>query len=300
MPDKLLHVFRNTPFGRETLMQSAYFCRRIGAEMSIYIAKQPQFLMYFEFGVVTVDLDRAFLRAPETAREHASEIVDAFSVPYGFFEPSRFTLPDLPDLPAHWDYMCCPRSISDLSSKIGLGHIGSRVRSIVQRARFPVLIPAAAFKQWQSVVCFYGGSANALVALQCARRLSQLCAAPLRVFTQSEGEDQKREEKEKEEEKRGDQKREKEEKKRAEKESYEEGLRNLSLLESIEAGETEWLYFEGGDFRENLYAIPHDALVVIGAYGHGVAKDLFFGSKMELIQTVLPNPMLIVGPGCSR
>ena len=270
MQDKLLHVFRNTPFGRETLMQSAYFCRRIGAALSIYIAEYPQFLMYFHHGVVTVDLDRSFLRAPETAREHASEIADAFSVPHEFFEPDRFTVPELPDLPVDCDYMCCPRSISDLSSKIGLGYIGSRVRSIVQKARFPVLIPAAAFKEWNSVVCFFGGSANALVALQRARHLSELSDTPMRVFTQAE----------------------------RERESYEEGLRNISVLEAIEAGETEWLYFEDGDFRDNLYAIPHDALVVVGAYGHGVAKELFFGSKMELIQTVLPNPMMIVGPGC--
>jgi nucleotide-binding universal stress UspA family protein len=82
------------------------------------------------------------------------------------------------------------------------------------------------------------------------------------------------------------------------KQFYEQGLRSVSVLESVEAGDADWLYFEAGDLRENLYAVSHDALVVVGAYGHGVAKELFFGSKMELIQTVLPNPMLIVGPGC--
>jgi nucleotide-binding universal stress UspA family protein len=270
MTGQLLHVFRNTPFGRETLMQSAFFCQRIGGELSIYIPQYPQFLMYFDYGVVTVDLDRSFLRAPETARAHASEIASSFSVSHRFFEPSRFTVPELPDLPVDYSYMCCPRSISDLSSKIGLGHIGSRVRSIVQKAGFPVLVPSSAFKQWNSIVCFFGGSANALVALQCARGLSELSATPMRIFTQAE----------------------------ETKPFYEQGLQSISVLESIEAGDTEWLYFEAGDLRENLYAVPHDALVVVGAYGHGVARELFFGSKMELIQTVLPNPMLIVGPGC--
>ena len=144
------------------------------------------------------------------------------------------------------------------------------MRSIVQRARFPVFIPSAAFKEWNNIVCFFGGSANALIALQCARSLSKLSATPTRLFTQAEDT----------------------------KQCYEQGLRDVSALESVEAGDTEWLYFEAGDLRENLYAVPHDALVVVGAYGHGVARELFFGSKMELIQTVLPNPMLIVGPGC--
>ena len=270
MENELLHVFRNTPFGRETLMQSAYFCKRAGLAMEIYLPLHSQFLMYFEHGVVTVDLDRAFLRSPETAREHASEIVDAFSIPYGFFEPTRFMVPDLPDLSVNYGYMCCPRSISDLSSKIGLGHIGSRVRAIVQKAGFPVLIPAAAFKQWNSIVCFFGGSANASVALRCARHLSERSATPLRIFTQAE----------------------------ETKESYRDGLEEGSVLQDIATDRTEWLYFEGGEFRENLYAVPYDALVVVGAYGHGVARDLFFGSKMETIQTVLPNPLLIVGPNC--
>jgi hypothetical protein len=83
------------------------------------------------------------------------------------------------------------------------------------------------------------------------------------------------------------------------KQFYEQELRYISVLKLVEAGDTEWLWFEAGDLRENLYAVLHDGLVVVGAYGHGVAKQLFFGSKMELIQTMRPNPMLIVEPGCS-
>jgi nucleotide-binding universal stress UspA family protein len=251
-------------------MQSAYFCKQIGLAMEIYLPRHPQFLMYFEHGVVTVDLDRAFLRSPETAKEHASDIVEAFSIPYGFFEPKRFIAPDLPDLPVDYGYMCCPRSISDLSSKIGLGYIGSRVRSIVQKASFPVLIPSAALKQWNSIVCFFGGSANASNAVRRARHLSERSETPMRIFTQAE-------------------------KKR---EFYEDALRSAFARESVEPELAEWLYFEGGDMEENLYAVPSDALVVVGAYGHGVARDLFFGSKMEMIQTMLPNPLLVVGPDC--
>ena len=41
-----------------------------------------------------------------------------------------------------------------------------------------------------------------------------------------------------------------------------------------------------------------DALVILGAYGHGLISQLAFGSKIELIQTVLPDSMLIVGSYC--
>jgi hypothetical protein len=271
MRNHLLHVFRNTPFGRETLMQSAFFCQRVGLEMGIYIPRHPQFLMYLEHGIVTVELDRAFLHAPRTAHAHVSEILGAFSVEFQFVEPKGFTAADLPDLPVDFDYMCCPRSISDLSSKIGLGHIGSRVRAIAQAARFPVFIPAAAHKEWNRIVCFFGGSRNASLALRCGRNLSKRSKTPALIFTQAE----------------------------SERDSYEDGLRSAGMLEDVRAGEAEWLYFDQGDFDENLYAVPHDALIVVGAYGHGIARDLFFGSKMETIQTVLPNPLLIVGPSCA-
>jgi len=270
MRNRLLHVFRNTPFGRETLMQSALFCQRVGLEMEVYVPRHPQFIMYFENGIVTVDLDRAFLHDPGTAHAHVSEILEAFSIGHRFLEPTGFTASDLPDLPVDFDYMCCPRSISDLSSKIGLGHIGSRVRAIAQGARFPVFIPAAAFKEWSRIVCFFGGSANATLALRCARELSRRSNTPVSIFTQGE----------------------------EKKSFYEDGLRSTSAMKDVERRDVEWLYFDGGGFSENLYAVPHDALIVVGAYGHGIAKDLLFGSKMETIQTVLPNPLLIVGPSC--
>lgn len=48
-----------------------------------------------------------------------------------------------------------------------------------------------------------------------------------------------------------------------------------------------------------LYDVPHDALVVLGAYGHGMIKDILMGSKMEQIQSTVTNNLLITGPNCS-
>ena len=267
MPFELLHIFRNTPFGRETLMQSAFFCQQMRMPIDIYVPRESQCLMYFEHGVVTVDLDRSYLRSPDSAHGHAREILERIGIEHSFFEASRFTA-GLPDLRSDYAFMSCPRSISDLSTKIGLGHIGSRVRAIVKQAPFPVLIPATAFKQWNRVVCFFGGSANALIALRCAREISRRSETRLTIFTEVEGK----------------------------RDAYQRQLEQEGLAEDLEEGRVEWLCFEAGDLREDLYAVDSDALAVAGAHGHGVARDLVFGSKLEAIQSELPNPMVIVGP----
>ncbi|MBW1741300.1 MAG: universal stress protein [Deltaproteobacteria bacterium] len=267
MKPQLLHVFRNTPFGRETLLESAYFCKTIDIELVIYIPKTSKFLMYFENDVVQVDLDSSYLTSPETAVEHATSIVRSSGLDPLFFEPKDFTASTLPDIPTHFDYMCCPRSIVDLSSKIGLGYIGPRVRRIVQNAPFPVYIPNPVFKEWKSLAVFFGGSSNAVKALRVGMKISKLSDYPLRVFTQLEGKS---------------------------KAVYEQVIKENGLEEAVE----NWTIFDTKDFKEDLYEVPHDALVVVGAYGHGLIKELAFGSKMELIQTVLPNSMLLVGPYC--
>ena len=117
---------------------------------------------------------------------------------------------------------------------------------------------------------FFGGSANAINAFRLGKRISELSGFPLMLFTQKERPYSKLD--------------------------YEKILKENMLFDEIEKDKVEWLFFEKGKFEENLYDVPHDALVVVGAYGHGLIKELFFGSKMEEIQTVLPNNMLIVGP----
>ena len=267
---QLLHIFRNTPLGRELLLQSAYFCRTLGVLPVIYVPRYMKFLMYFENDVVQVDLDGSYLRAPDTAREHATEVVGNQELPEPkFLEPKNFTASTLPDLPVNFDFMCCPRTISDLSSKIGLGYIGPRVRRIIRSARFPVLIGCSVFKPWQSITVFFGGSANAIKALRLGFRLARLTGFPLDVFTQ-EG--------------------------RRDRRYYEGVIEKENLGPEMDQHVREWQIYDSGDFIDNMYDVPHDALVVAGAYGHGVIKDVFFGSTLEKIQTHLPNNLLIVGP----
>jgi len=267
---QLLHIFRNTPLGRELLLQSTYFCSSLNILPVLYVPQYMKFLMYFENDVVQVDLDGSYLRAPATARDHALEVVRSQGLPDPkFLEPKNFTASTLPDLPVNFDFMTCPRSVSDLSSKIGLGYIGPRVRRIIHAARFPVLIGAAVYKPWQSIAVFFGGSANALKALRLGFRLSRLSGMPVDVFTQ-EGKRKKR--------------------------YYEEVIEKENLGPEMDQYVRQWRIYDSGDFIENIYDVAHDALVVAGAYGHGLIKDVLFGSTLEKIQTHLPNQLLIVGP----
>lgn len=269
MYSQLFHIFRNTPLGRETLLQSLYFCRQIGATPVVYIPRHTKFLMYFDNDVVQIDLDESYLIDPDTARAHAEELVAAADLQPRFLKPKNYTASTLPDIPTNFDFMCCPRSISDLSSKIGLGYIGPRVRRIVTSARFPVLITSPVYKPWESIAVFFGGSANALSALKLGLRIHRQTGMTLRMFTQAE---------------------------KRSRADYETIIRDNGLAEEMEKALTEWVFFEGGEFESNLYQVPHNALGIMGAYGHGLIRDLVFGSKMEKIQSTISNNFLVVGP----
>jgi nucleotide-binding universal stress UspA family protein len=169
--------------------------------------------------------------------------------------------------------MCCPRSISDLSSKIGLGYIGPRVRRIVRSARFPVLITSPAFKSWKRIAVLFGGSTNAVKALRLGLAIQRRTRLPLDIYTQME--------------------------KDYGRQDYEGVLDESGLRADVQKRVHHWQFFEDGEFAQNLYEIPHDALVVLGAYGHGLIRDFVFGSKMETIQSEISNNLLIAGPCCS-
>lgn len=269
MEHRLFHIFRNSPLGRESLLQSIYFCSKVGASPIIYIPEHTKLLMYFDNDVVQIDLDNSYLSSPETAVKHATELIEQEGMKARFLEPKHFTASTLPDIQTNFDFMCCPRTISDLSSKIGLGYIGPRVRRIVESARFPIILTSPVFKKWKSIAVFFGGSANAMNALKLGFRINRNSGLPLDVFTYVG---------------------------KTSRESYEKSVEDENLEKEMDLYVNKWHFFENGSFEDNLYEIPHDALVILGAYGHGLIKSLVFGSKMETIQSTITNNLLIVGP----
>ncbi len=270
MNSRLMHVFHNTPFGREAFLQSIYFCEKTGLGLKVYIPEHSQFAMSFQGESVTVDLDKSFLGSAETARRHARELLGPAGVEASFLEPEGDTGSSFPDIPADFSLMSCPRPVSDLSTKTGSGHhIGRKVRALINGAPFPVLIPTPVYKQWKHILVFFGGSANALSAVQLGMKLQLMSGQPLKLFTYAE---------------------------KKPRSCYEEILEEHHLLSEIKSGHVEWIYAEKGPLREALYNVSHEALIVAGASRHGFVKDLMFGNIMEEMQTTLPNNMVVVGP----
>jgi nucleotide-binding universal stress UspA family protein len=271
MEDRLLHVFRNTPFGRETLLQSYYFCKILGVTPHIYIPVTTQFLLYFDHDAVQVDLDGSYLTAPQSAQDHAELLARQSGVKPAYMVPKNYTASQLPDIPTNFNYMACPRTISDLSAKLGLGYIGPKVRRIVKSATFPVMLSGMVFKPWKSIMVFYGGSQNANKALRWGLHLQHLSGYPLDMFTYTRNHD---------------------------KDYFKQQLQDAGLRDAVRENVRTWHETSDGAFEENLYVVPHDAILVVGAYGHGLVKELLFGSKLETLQAWMPNNMLIIGPNC--
>lgn len=269
MEERLLHVFRNTPLGRETLLQSLYFCNILKAGLYIYVPEATQFLMYFDHDAVQVDLDKSYLTSPDTAVANATALAEEAGLKPNFLVPKNFTASQLPDIPTNFNYMCCPRSITDLSSKIGLGYIGPKVRRIIKSSSFPVLLTGSVFKAWKSMAVFYGGSRNANNALSWGLHLAKTSGLPVDIVTHTE---------------------------RRSNDYFDHQLETAGLLEPVKQQVRHWHKIRKGKFEGHLYTVPHDALLVVGAYGHGLIKDILFGSKMETIQSLMPNNMLLVGP----
>jgi len=267
MHANLFHVLRNTPLGRETLMQSLYFCRTLDVGLTLYVPDAVRFMMYFDQDAVQVDLDRSYLNDPGTATERALALAAEAGMKPRLLKPKNRTASDLPDIPTHFAFMCCPRSVSDLSSKIGLGYIGPKVRRIIRSSDFPVLLTSPVFKPWTSVAVLFGGSDSALNALRSGIQVAKRSGFPLDLFIQLEHDAG----------------------------YHEQRIREAGLEKTVARYCRHRYQFADGEFAHNLYDLPHDALVLSGAYGHGLIKNMLFGSKVESTQATLTNNMLVSG-----
>jgi len=272
MTTTMLHIFRNSPLGRENLMQSAYFCKQQpGMSLAVYVPQVTRFTLSPGDDLAMVDLDESYIRYPTTARRHVKAVLADFDCPFEFHTPSKHDKSQMPHLKGLWAMMACPRVITEQSSRIGLGHLGPKVRSLAKLSRFPIFIPSMSFKAWTSVRAFFGGSPLGAIVVKAAMAVARLARVPLIVHTQLDGTTRK---------------------------ECEKSLSAVGILDAMSGGDIQWRTYEEGTLDENLYAVPHDSLVLAGAAGHQLIRELVFGSKLEVIQTTLPNPLIIIGPEC--
>lgn len=233
-----LHIYRNTPYGRENLLHSIYFCRQLDLVLNIYIPVMKKMLMYFRHGAVEVELDASYISHAETAEASVKAILAENEGNADFVTPAAYTGSNLPDLSTDFDFMACPRIISDLSSKISLGHIGSKVRDILLHAPFPVFIPSQVFKKWKRIVVMFGGSSNGVKAMRLAIKAARIAGMTLDVITMQENDQPKF--------------------------HYEAVIKDRHLWPDLEEVMKNWYFFENGSFAENQMIVPHDAMIVMG------------------------------------
>ena len=77
---------------------------------------------------------------------------------------------------------------------------------------------------------------------------------------------------------------------------YEQRIREAGLEKPLAQCCRDRYQFADGEFANNLYELPHDTLILSGAYGHGLIKNILFGSKVEIAQATLTNSVLVSGP----
>jgi hypothetical protein len=266
----MFHIFRNSPLGRENLLQSAYFCQRVGGlTLTVFIPDYTQCVMYCSDAIVTVELDASYTLSRETAVKHADKILHDMKLDYSFFIPASFTANELPDIPSDWSVMACPRVISRNVSRIGLGRIGSKVRSLVRHVSFPVFIPCACFKPWKRVCTLCGDSDLGANVVRQSLRLSEKAGVPMTLCTQ---------------------------KRRNSRNDIEAKIRRAGLESDLERANVEWRFCEEESLEESLYAVPSDSLVVVVGAGETLMREVILGSQLETVQKALPNPLLVVGP----
>lgn len=268
MNKNLFHVYRNTSMGRETYLHSLYFCKMLNIGLTVYIPASTHFSLDLDSEMIRIDLDESYLTAPESAPDRVQKLAALDGIDVTIFYPEPSPGSGLSGSRQDFSFMTCPRSISDLSSKIGLGFIGAKVRRIIHSAGFPVLITSPVFKPWENITVLFGGSNNSINALRLGLYIARHTGLPLNMITYLE----------------------------KDLSFYQKAIAEAVLTQEVNQSVACWYQFQDGSLEEHLYAVPHDSLVVVGAYGHGGIKALLFGSKMEKIQTTLTNNLLIVGP----
>jgi len=268
MVHKIFHVWRNTPFGRETLRQTVFFAQRLGVQVELIQPRTSKCLLDFGGELISLSLDASYLRSPGTARVEAERLLEDKQLNWKWNESSALAAEDLPVYSIDADYLACPRVMSERSTRIGLGQIGAGVRHIVHKARSPILIPAPVFRPWSRIVSFFGGSAASVEATRLAGSVAHAAGVPLTVFSYVKpGAPHERE----------------------------------ALEQAVEAlrpdlPECDWIVSDSSALEEALMDVPTDSLLVLGAYGHGLIKKRLFGGFAETVQSVVPAPLFIVGP----
>lgn len=264
---RVFHVFQNTPLGRENLLGAVHLCRVTGAQLHLFKPLEPRFTIQLADELVEVPLDGTYLESPETVDQHVDGLVSGAGLRYRWVEPAHRLASTMPVVLAEFEILACSRSFSDPPSRLAPGQLGSHIRRLIKTGRFPVLILSATALEWDRLTVFFGGSQHALKALAWARTIAAAAGFDYTVFTEQEN---------------------------GAVDKAEAVLAEAGWLEEVRP---RWQIIPAGTFASSLWGVPRTSLVVAGAFGQGALKARLFGSRVEMLQSQLPNPLLLVGPG---
>ena len=262
----VLHVFRNTPLGKETLRQAADFTKKINGNLFVYMPEFERFMIYFDFSSVEIKLDESYLYSPETAVANMKKVLDDLDFGAKFVHVKTKTGSNLPDVENEFDIISLPRVMAESKSGIISSGLGSAVKNLIKASSAPAIVGPGRFAKWSHIQVFFGGSVHSVKALRWALVLSRQINCPLYVSTFLEGKKDR---------------------------DYYEDLLKEEGLKSREF--TDWAFFSQKSMIEVLNETPRDALLVMGAYGHHPIRARFFGSKTEMVIKNNANLLMFVG-----
>ncbi|NOZ78601.1 MAG: hypothetical protein GXP48_05370 [Acidobacteria bacterium] len=267
---RVLHVFRNTPVGRETLLGALHLCSMTGMQLYLYRPEVPRFTLQFEDELIEVPLDASYVQDHRTAKRHAEELCAGKRSTIHWIKTHHQLASTLPVIPDDFDLMTCPHSLAGQGHERGGGIVGSRVRRLIRTAPHPVIILPAPLVEWDQITVFFEGSSHAVCALAWARALAKAAGMTYQVFTQDEGHAVAR---------------------------ASQALESNGWLKEVQQ---RWRILPKGPFENNLWEVPRTSLVVAGAFGSSGVKARLFGSRTEMLLSQLVNPFFLVGPNARK
>jgi len=265
----IFHIYRNTPLGRETLLQAADFTKKVGGTLNVYVSEFDRLLLHFGPNAIEIRLDKSYLFAPESSEKKLKENLDAIGVKADRVSIKSQPASNLPRLSSNFDIVSLPRVMVEQQGRLNLAAVGSGVRQLVKHSHAPAIIAPGRFHDWSDILVLFGGSAYSVAALKWGVELAKQTTLPLRVLTIVE--------------------------KGKGREDYEMILRK-EVGDGTAASQCKFM--ESSTKTSLLDEIERSSLVVMGAYGHGQIRSRFFGSTTELVQRNTANLIMLIGQNC--
>lgn len=267
---KVIHVYRNTPLGRETLIQAADFVKKINGELNIFLPEYDRILYYFENDATEIRLDESYLYFREQARSRMEKALKLIGVEAHIVDVSTQTASNLPGLYAtNYDVLSLPRVMVERQGQLHLPAVGAGVRQVVKNSAAPALIAPGRFHDWTDVQVLFGGSKYSMIALKWGLAISKNMGIPVRLISAVADSDEKQ---------------------RYENTLAEEGIATTAF--------DDWIFIESNSPVAVLNEIQRTSLIVMGAYGHGRIHSKLFGSKTELIMKNTASLIMLIGENC--